>query len=86
MADVFARGDIPEGPTEAEITEPNAKVGRLVGESYLSDGLKRLDYNVLRRPGLCYESNFPTQSQVVSQPTAKIRSTDMPSTLRRLSE
>ena len=42
MADVFARGGKPEGPTEAEIKELHAKIGRLAVENdFLSEGLKR---------------------------------------------
>jgi len=42
MADVFAKGDKPTGPTEAEIKELHAKIGRLAVENdFLSQGLKR---------------------------------------------
>jgi transposase len=41
MADLFARGGKPEGPTEAEIKELHAKIGRLAVENdFLSEGLK----------------------------------------------
>ena len=42
MADVFARSGKQEGPTEAEIKELHAKIGRLAVEKlFLSEGLKR---------------------------------------------
>lgn len=42
MADVFAGGGKPEGPSEAEIKELHAKIGRLsVENDFLSEGLKR---------------------------------------------
>jgi transposase len=42
MADVFAKGDKPSGPTEAEIQDLHAKIGRLaVDNDFLSQGLKR---------------------------------------------
>jgi len=42
IADVFARGGKPEGPTEAEVKELHAKIGRLAVENdFLSGGLKR---------------------------------------------
>ena len=42
MADVFARGGKSDGPTEAEIKELHAKIGRLAVENdFLSEGLKR---------------------------------------------
>ncbi len=42
MADVFARGCRPEGPTEAEVKELHAKIGRLAVENdFLSQGIKR---------------------------------------------
>ncbi|MEM6615066.1 MAG: transposase [Pseudomonadota bacterium] len=42
MADVFARGGTPEGPTQAEIKVLHAKIGRLAVENdFLSEGLKR---------------------------------------------
>jgi len=42
MADVFAKGDKPTGPTQAEIKELHAKIGRLAVENdFLSQGLKR---------------------------------------------
>ncbi len=42
MSDVFSRGGKPERPTEAEIKELNAKIGRLaVEDDFLSVGLKR---------------------------------------------
>lgn len=42
MADVVAGGGKPEGPTEAEIEELHAKIGRLAIENdFLSEGLKR---------------------------------------------
>jgi len=42
MADVFARGGTPGGPTEAEVKELHAKIGRLAVENdFLSQGLKR---------------------------------------------
>ena len=38
MADVFARGGKPEGPTEAEVKELHAKIGRLAVENdFLSE-------------------------------------------------
>lgn len=40
MADVFARGGNREGPTEAEVKELHAKIGRLAVENdFLSQGL-----------------------------------------------
>ena len=42
LADVFARGGKSEGPTEAEVKELHAKIGRLAVENdFLSEGLKR---------------------------------------------
>lgn len=42
MADVFARGGKADGPSEAEIRELHAKIGRLAVENdFLSQGLKR---------------------------------------------
>ena len=42
MADVFARGGKAQGPTEAEVKELHAKIGRLAVENdFLSQGLKR---------------------------------------------
>ena len=42
MADVFARGVKAEGPSEAEVKELHAKIGRLAVENdFLSQGLKR---------------------------------------------
>jgi len=42
MAEVFAKGDKPNGPTEAEIKDLHAKIGRLAVENdFLSQGLKR---------------------------------------------
>jgi transposase len=42
MADVFAKGDKPCGPTEAEVKHLHAKIGRLAVENdFLSQGLKR---------------------------------------------
>ena len=42
MADVFARGGKAEGPTQAEVKELHAKIGRLAVENdFLSQGLKR---------------------------------------------
>ena len=42
MADVFSRGGKSEGPTEAEVKELHAKIGRLAVENdFLSEGLKR---------------------------------------------
>ena len=42
MADVFARGGKAEGPSEAEVKELHAKIGRLAVENdFLSQGLKR---------------------------------------------
>ena len=42
MADVFSRGGKPEGPTETEVKELHAKIGRLAVENdFLSEGLKR---------------------------------------------
>jgi len=42
MSDVFAKGGKPTGPTEAEVKELHAKIGRLAVENdFLSQGLKR---------------------------------------------
>ena len=42
MAEVFARGGKSDGPTDAEIKELHAKIGRLAVENdFLSEGLKR---------------------------------------------
>ena len=42
MADVFARGSKPAGPTETEVKDLHAKIGRLAVENdFLSEGLKR---------------------------------------------
>ena len=42
MAGVFSRGGNSEGPTEAEVKELHAKIGRLAFENdFLSEGLKR---------------------------------------------
>ena len=42
MAEVFAKGDKLNGPTEAEIKDLHAKIGRLAVENdFLSQGLKR---------------------------------------------
>ena len=42
LAEVFARGGKPEGPTETEMKELHAKIGRLAVENdFLSQGLKR---------------------------------------------
>jgi len=42
MADVFAKGGKPTGPTDAEVKELHAKIGRLAVENdFLSQGLKR---------------------------------------------
>jgi transposase len=42
MADVFARGGQADGPTEAEVKELHAKIGRLTVENdFLAQGLKR---------------------------------------------
>ena len=42
MADVFARGGKTEGPTEAEVKELHAKIGRLTVENdFLAQGLKK---------------------------------------------
>ena len=42
MADVFAHSRKAEGPTEAEVKELHAKIGRLAVENdFLSEGLKR---------------------------------------------
>ena len=42
MADVYSRGGKSEGPTEAEVKELHAKIGRLAVENdFLSEGLKR---------------------------------------------
>jgi transposase len=42
MADVFSRGGKASGPSEAEIKELHAKIGRLAVENdFLSQGLKR---------------------------------------------
>ena len=40
MADVFARGGKPEGPTEAEIKELHAKIGRRAVENDAPMGLR----------------------------------------------
>lgn len=42
MADVFARGGKPEGPTEAEVKELRAGIGRPAAENdFLSEGPRR---------------------------------------------
>ena len=42
MADVFARGGKPEGPSEAEVKELHAKIGRLAVENdFLSAALRK---------------------------------------------
>lgn len=42
MADVFAKGGKPTGPTETEVKELHAKIGRLAVENdFLAQGLKR---------------------------------------------
>jgi len=42
MTDVFAKGHKPSGPTEAEVKDLHAKIGRLAVENdFLSQGLKR---------------------------------------------
>jgi len=42
MADVFARGGKSEGPTEAEVKDLHAKIGRLTVENdFLAQGLKK---------------------------------------------
>lgn len=42
MADVFARGGKSEGPSDAEVKELHAKIGRLTIENdFLSQGLKK---------------------------------------------
>ena len=42
MADVFARGGKADGPSDAEVKELHAKIGRLAVENdFLSQGLKR---------------------------------------------
>jgi transposase len=42
MADVFAKGDRPSGPSEAEIEDLRGKIGRLAVENdFLSQGLMR---------------------------------------------
>ena len=42
MADVFSKSDKPSGPTEAEVKDLHAKIGRLAVENnFLSQGLKR---------------------------------------------
>ena len=42
IADVFTRGGKPEDPTDAEIKELHAKIGRLAVENdFLPEGLKR---------------------------------------------
>lgn len=42
MADVFARGGKSAGPTEAEVKELHAKIGRLsVENDFLAQGLKK---------------------------------------------
>lgn len=42
MADVFSRGGKASGPSEAEIKELHAKIGRMAVENdFLSQGLKR---------------------------------------------
>lgn len=42
LADVFSRGGKPSGPSEAELKELHAKIGRLAVENdFLAQGLKR---------------------------------------------
>jgi len=42
MADVFSGGGKPTGPSEAEVKDLHAKIGRLAVENdFLSEGLKR---------------------------------------------
>lgn len=42
MADVFARGGRSEAPTEAQVKELHAKIGRLTVENdFLAQGLKK---------------------------------------------
>ncbi len=42
MAEVFSRGGKAEGPTETEVKELHAKIGRLAVENdFLAQGLKR---------------------------------------------
>ncbi|WP_419177029.1 transposase [Desulfosediminicola sp.] len=42
MADVFSRGGKSEGPTEAEVKDLHAKIGRLTVENdFLAQGLKK---------------------------------------------
>lgn len=42
MADVFARSGKSEGPTEAEVKDLHAKIGRLTVENdFLAQGLKK---------------------------------------------
>ncbi|PTW59305.1 transposase [Breoghania corrubedonensis] len=42
MVDVFSRGGKSEGPTEAEVKELHAKIGRLTVENdFLAQGLKK---------------------------------------------
>ena len=42
MADVFSRGGKIDGPTEAEVKDLHAKIGRLTVENdFLAKGLKR---------------------------------------------
>ena len=42
MADVFARGGKPEGPSEADAKELHARIGRLAVENdFSAQGLKR---------------------------------------------
>ena len=42
MADVFSGGGKPKGPSEAEVKDLHAKIGRLAVENdFLSEGLKR---------------------------------------------
>lgn len=42
MADVFSGGGKPAGPSEAEVKDLHAKIGRLAVENdFLSEGLKR---------------------------------------------
>jgi len=42
MADIFTKGGRPVGPTEAEVKDLHAKIGRLAVENdFLSQGLER---------------------------------------------
>ena len=51
MADAFSGGGKPNGPTEAEVKDLHAKIGRLAVENdFLSEGLKPLAGRQMNRP------------------------------------